>query len=112
MDSGRGKVFGWIANATEASNSVLLKRFPQLEMLADPDQLLMVSGYAKGEGVHSNYRCGPLNTSFTPERKKIYLVEFRFVSEGCEQQVYDITDPKNRIPVMLTPVQPGQILQI
>jgi hypothetical protein len=93
---------------SEASNSALLKRFPQLEILVDPDQLLMVSGYAMNEGRGYSYTCGPLMTSFKPQRRKVYVVEFQFVSGGCEQQVYDITNPKNRIPVINAPMQPSQ----
>lgn len=36
VDSGRGKVFGWIAKMNEVGNSAVAKRFPQLEVQADP----------------------------------------------------------------------------
>ncbi|WP_018929894.1 hypothetical protein [Pseudomonas umsongensis] len=103
VDSGQGKVFGWIAKLNEAANSATLKRFPQLEVQADVDQPFQVSGYSNGAGVGSIYSCGPIKTTFTPERSKVYLVEFQFVGSRCEQHVYDITQPQERIPVTSVP---------
>ncbi|WP_223569662.1 hypothetical protein [Pseudomonas sp. BF-R-26] len=103
VDSGQGKVFGWIAKLNEAANSATLKRFPQLEVQADADQPFEVSGYSKGGGVGNTYSCGPLKTTFTPERSKVYLVEFQFVGSRCEQHIYDITQPQERIPVTSMP---------
>nr|WP_301271591.1 hypothetical protein [Pseudomonas mandelii] len=103
VDSGQGKVFGWIAKLNEAANSATLKRFPQLEVQADADQPFQVSGYSKGGGVGNTYNCGPLKTTFTPERSKVYLVEFQFVGSRCEQHIYDITQPQERIPVTSMP---------
>jgi hypothetical protein len=103
VDSGRGKVFGWIAKLNEAANSATLKRFPQLEVLADVDQPFQASGYSNGAGVGSIYSCGPLKTTFTPEKSKVYLVEFQFVDSRCEQHVYDITQAQERIPVASVP---------
>jgi hypothetical protein len=79
VDSGQGKVFGWIAKFNEAANSATLKRFPKLEVQADSDQPFQVSGYSNGVGVGNTYSCGPIKTTFTPERSKVYLVEFQFV---------------------------------
>ncbi|WP_454834570.1 hypothetical protein [Pseudomonas lini] len=101
VDSGQGKVFGWIAKLNEVANSATVKRFPQLEVQADADQPFQVSGYADGIGIR--YRCGPLKSTFTPERSKVYLVEFQFVGDRCEQHVYDITQPQERIPVIGSP---------
>lgn len=103
VDSGKGKVFGWIAKLNEVANSATVKRFPQLEVQADADQPFQVSGYSKGGGVGNTYSCGPLKTTFTPERSKVYLVEFQFVGSRCEQHVYDVTQPEQRIPVTSTP---------
>lgn len=103
VDSGRGKVFGWIAKLNEVANSATVKRFPQLEVQADSDQPFQVSGYASGESVGSTYHCGPLKSTFTPESSKAYLVEFQFVDQLCEQHVYDVTQPEQRIPVISVP---------
>lgn len=99
VDTGRGKVFGWIAKVNETVHSATLKHFPQLEVQADPDQPFEVSGYASGESIGTGYRCGPIRSTFTPERSKVYLVEFQFVGDRCEQHVYDVTQPQERIPV-------------
>lgn len=103
VDSGRGKVFDWIAKLNEVANSAAVKHFPQLEVQADSDQPFEVSGYSSGESIGSPYRCGPLKSTFIPERTKVYLVEFQFVGSRCEQHVYDITQPQERIPVPSVP---------
>ncbi|SDT11452.1 hypothetical protein SAMN05216598_4020 [Pseudomonas asplenii] len=100
--TGRGQVFGWIAKLNETSHSALLKHFPQLEMQADPDQLLQVSGYGSGETATAYHTCGPISTRFTPQRSKVYLVEFQYIDQRCELHVYDVTKPKERIPVEST----------
>ncbi|WP_017906808.1 hypothetical protein [Pseudomonas asplenii] len=100
--TGRGQVFGWIAKLNETSHSALLKHFPQLEIQADPDQLLEVWGNARGAGAGALYTCGPISTRFTPQRSKTYLVEFQSVQQRCELHVYDVTKPKERIPVEST----------
>ncbi|RIJ13293.1 hypothetical protein DXT77_00930 [Pseudomonas sp. 91RF] len=99
VDSGRGQVFGWIAKLNEVGNSAVAKRFPQLETQADADKAIEVSGYASGPRTGVVHTCGPVSNSFTPERGKTYLVEFEFVGDGCEQRVYDVTLPEQRIPV-------------
>ena len=103
VDSGQGKVFGWIAKLNEVANSATVKRFPQLEVQADADKPFEVSGYSNGRGAGGSYSCGPLKSIFTPERSKVYLVEFQFVGERCEQHVYDVTQPQQRIPVASIP---------
>lgn len=102
-DTGRGKVFGWIAKVNETVHSATLKHFPQLEVQADADQPFQVLGYASGESIGTGHRCGPLRSTFTPERSKVYLVEFQFVGDRCEQHVYDVTQPQERIPVASLP---------
>lgn len=47
VDSGRGKVFGWIARLNEAANSATFKRFPQLEAQANADEPFEVSGRSR-----------------------------------------------------------------
>ncbi|MFJ2711187.1 hypothetical protein ACIOZM_09875 [Pseudomonas sp. NPDC087346] len=96
VDSGRGQVFGWIAKLNEAANSATFKHFPQLETQTNADEPIVVSGHSTGMGNGNTYSCGPLNSSFTPERSKVYLVEFQFVGQGCEQHVYDVTRPGQR----------------
>jgi hypothetical protein len=51
-----------------------------------------------GMGTGNIYSCGPLNSTFSPERSKVCLVEFQFVGQGCEQHVYDFIQPDQRIP--------------
>ncbi|WP_370872656.1 hypothetical protein [Pseudomonas sp. FP2196] len=99
VDSGRGKVFGWIAKVSEAANSATFKYFPQLETQANADEPFEVSGRSNGMGTGNTYSCGPLNSTFTPERSKVYLVEFQFVGQGCEQHVYDVSQPGQRSPI-------------
>ena len=48
LDSGQGKMFGWIAKLNEVANSAPVKRFPQLEAQADASQGFQVSGYSNG----------------------------------------------------------------
>jgi len=38
-------------------------------------------------------------STFSPEKAKVYLVEFQFKLNpaACVQQVFDITDPANRV---------------
>ena len=96
VDSGRGKVFGWIAKLSEAANSATFKHFPQLETQANADEPFEVSGRSNSMGTGNTYSCGPLNSTFTPERSKVYLVEFQFVGPGCEQHVYDVTQSGQR----------------
>ncbi|TDK55526.1 hypothetical protein [Pseudomonas moraviensis] len=100
VDSGRGKVFGWIGKVSEAANSATFKHFPQLETQANADEPFEVSGRSNGMGTGNTYSCGPLSSTFTPERSKVYLVEFQFVGRGCEQRVYDVTQPGHRTPVI------------
>ncbi|MCJ8207308.1 hypothetical protein [Pseudomonas sp. RGM2987] len=106
VDSGRGKVFGWIAKMNEVTNSAAVKRFPQLEMQVDPGQTVEVIGESRV--YDSNYyrytervvyACGPMISTFKPEKQKVYLVEFVIIGAGCEQHVYDVTQPQERIPV-------------
>lgn len=88
-----------LPSLTKQTHSATLKHFPQLEVQADPDQPFEVSGYASGASINSGYRCGPINTRFTPGKGKVYLAEFQFVGQGCELHVYDTTQPQQRIPV-------------
>ncbi|WP_122301445.1 hypothetical protein [Pseudomonas syringae] len=107
VDSGRGKVFGWIAKLNEVTNSAVVKRFPQLEVQADGGQAIEVIGESR---VYDPYRyrffpriiysCGPMSSTFKPEKEKVYLVEFVIIGAGCEQHVYDVTQPNERNPVM------------
>ncbi|NWA00528.1 hypothetical protein [Pseudomonas gingeri] len=53
--------------------------------------------------VPTSHGCGPLGSTFVPQKQKVYLVEFSFVHDGdeCQQQVYDVTQAGQRIPVTL-----------
>lgn len=105
VDSGRGKLFGWIAKMNEVANSAAVKRFPQLELQANPGQSIEVIGESRvseKRGLFPDkkiYDCGPMRSLFKPEKQKTYLVEFVIIGEGCEQHVYDVTQPNERIPV-------------
>ncbi|MCU1774141.1 hypothetical protein [Pseudomonas sp. 13B_3.2_Bac1] len=52
--------------------------------------------------VSSYYTCGPVTSTFIPEKQKVYLAEFVFVDrgDGCELQIYDITQPELRLPIV------------
>lgn len=105
IDSGRGKVFGWIAKMNEVANSAAVKRFPQLELQADPGQAIELIGESRVVQKHGLfpdsviYDCGPMRSTFKPEKQKTYLVEFVIIGKGCEQHVYDVTQPNERVPV-------------
>lgn len=43
VDTGRGKVFGWIAKVNETVHSVTLKHFPQLEVREKRGQIYFLS---------------------------------------------------------------------
>lgn len=98
--TGRGKLFGWIANMNEVANSATLRRFPQLELQADPNQAIEISGEYSVMEYNILRMCGPRKSVFTPEKQKVYLVEFVMSVDGCEQHVYDITEPEQRLPVV------------
>jgi hypothetical protein len=99
MDTGEGRVFNWIAKLNQTVASAGFKRFPQLEIQADPGKKLTVSSTARASrpGIYSV--CGPVFSNFVPERAKVYLVEFQFKGDRCVQQVFDVTDPANRVVV-------------
>ncbi|MGZ0714741.1 hypothetical protein [Pseudomonas palleroniana] len=99
MDTGEGKVFNWIAKLNQTVASAGFKRFPQLEIQADPGKKLTVFGRAGSMGNGAYYSCLPPESTFIPEKAKVYLVEFQFTPtrSACAQQVFDITDPANRV---------------
>ena len=101
MDTGEGKVFNWIAKVNQTVASAGFKRFPQLEIQADPGKKLTVSSSARSQGNGVYYSCGPVMNTFSPEKAKVYLVEFQFRLNraACALQVFDITDPENRVLV-------------
>lgn len=99
MDTGQGRVFNWIAKLNQTVASAGFKRFPQLEIQADPGKQLTVASTANNRGNGVYYSCGPVMSTFSPEKAKVYLVEFQFKLEpsACALQVFDITDPGNRV---------------
>ena len=99
MDTGEGRVFNWIAKLNQTVASAGFKRFPQLEIQADPGKKLTVSGSARSQGNGAFYSCGPVMSTFSPEKARVYLVEFQFRlnRSSCAQQVFDITDPRSRV---------------
>ncbi|MGH8450566.1 hypothetical protein [Pseudomonas sp.] len=99
MDTGEGKVFNWIAKMNQTVASAAFKRFPQLEIQADPGKKLTVASAGRSQGNGIYYSCGPLTSTFSPEKAKTYLVEFQFKTGRCEQQVYDVTEAGQRVLV-------------
>ncbi|MFL1388920.1 hypothetical protein ACI77F_14675 [Pseudomonas tritici] len=99
VDNGEGRVFNWIAKVNQTASSAVFKRFPQLEIQADPGKKLTVFGRAGSVGNGTYYSCVPPESTFIPEKAKVYLVEFQFTPSrsACAQQVFDITDPANRV---------------
>ena len=99
MDTGEGRVFNWIAKLNQTVASAGFKRFPQLEIQADPGKQLTVASTASNRGNGVYYSCGPVMSTFSPEKAKVYLVEFQFKLDpsACALQVFDITDPGNRV---------------
>ncbi len=81
---------------------------PGYRTLYSHDQVFNASKNKWEEKVTTNptvptyYSCGPITSTFIPEKQKVYLAEFVFVDdgEGCELQVYDITRPELRVPVI------------
>ena len=99
MDTGEGKIFNWIAKLNQTVASAGFKRFPQLEIQADPGKKLTVSSTARSQGNGIYYRCGPLHSTFSPQKAKVYLVEFQFKGERWGQVVYDVTETGQRVLV-------------
>ncbi len=99
VDTGEGRVFNWIAKVNQTVASAGFKRFPQLEIQADPGKKLTVFGSAGSIGNGAYYSCVPPESTFIPEKAKVYLVEFQFTPSrsACAQQVFDITDPAKRV---------------
>jgi len=97
--NGEGQVFNWIAKTIQTVTSAGFRRFPQLETQADPGKKLTVFGSAGSIGSGAYYSCLPPESTFTPQKAKVYLVEFQFTPDrsACGQQVFDITDPANRV---------------
>jgi hypothetical protein len=70
--------FNWIAKLNQTVASAGFKRFPQLEIQADPGKKLTVASSASDRGNGGYYSCGPVMSTFSPEKAKVYLVEFQF----------------------------------
>ncbi|WDU63120.1 hypothetical protein LRS56_00560 [Pseudomonas poae] len=99
LDNGEGRVFNWIAKVNQTVASAGFKRFPQLEIQADPGKKLTVRSAAGNIGNGDYYSCLPPESTFIPQKAKVYLVEFQFRANrsACAQQMFDITDPANRV---------------
>jgi hypothetical protein len=54
------------------------KRFPQLDIQADPGKKLIVFSSARSQGNGTYYSCGPVMSTFSPQKAKVYWVEFQF----------------------------------
>lgn len=93
-NSGRGVVMPWIAKMNETVNSIVLRRDAELQKLLAVGKPIIISGAA--ESVEFRSTCGPVFSRFTPDTGKVYLVEFQFLSGGCTQNLYDISQAKQK----------------
>lgn len=83
------------------------------------------TSYQTGHNTWSttSYSCGPLFSRFAPQGGRKYSVEFAVSSSAnlkqvfCQQIVFDVTDPAQRVPVPSEPVtqcdkKPEQVLTV
>ncbi len=108
FDSGRGVLLPWIANLTEKANKGINRAEVSRERKVQAGVPVQIMGYSRWSNSNANalqtiiwsQSCGPLVTSFRPEASRTYLVEFVFGgANGCQQQISDITNPEQPIPV-------------
>jgi hypothetical protein len=108
FDSGRGTLLPWIANLTEKANKGINRTEVSRTRNVPANVPIQVKGYSRWSSSSANalqtttwdQACGPLVTTFTPEPSKTYLVEFVFSgASSCRQQVSDITNPQQPVPV-------------
>ncbi|MHA6885010.1 hypothetical protein [Ralstonia pseudosolanacearum] len=108
FDSGRGVLLPWIANLTEKANKGINRAEVSRERNVKAGVPIQVMGYSRWSNSSANalqttiwsQSCGPLVTSFKPGASRTYLVEFVFGgANGCQQQISDITNPEQPIPV-------------
>ncbi|NVZ23182.1 hypothetical protein [Pseudomonas costantinii] len=90
---GKGRMGSLLSTLTQTVSSVS----PQVEIQADPGKKLTVGSEWSDVRREYYYKCGMLKSTFTPERGRVYLVEVQFTKLKCEQQVYDITEPTQRV---------------
>lgn len=93
--SGRGVVMPWIAKMNETVNSIAFRRDAELQKLLAAGKPIIISGIAESMGFRTT--CGPVFSKFTPEAGKVYLVEFQFAQGGCTQNLFDISQPKQKV---------------
>ena len=96
-NSGRGVMMPWIAKMNETVNSIAFRRDAELQKLLAAGKPIIISGTA--ESMEFRTTCGPVFSKFTPDAGKVYLVEFEFVPGGCTQNLYDISQPKQKVPL-------------
>lgn len=102
FDSGRAVLLPWIARMTEKTHKALMRAEISRERYVEPGVTLQVQG---GSGVTDDriahdWSCGPIVTTFTPEKGRTYSVNFDFQgTASCSQRVTDITDPAHPVPV-------------
>ncbi|QCP49948.1 hypothetical protein FAZ95_12630 [Trinickia violacea] len=106
FDSGRGVLLPWIANLTEKLNRPLRKVETSRVQYVEPGTPVQVKALTKSVDQPTSmspvqtYSCGPIVTSFNPEKAHAYLVEFDFQGmQSCSQHVTDITDAAHPVPV-------------
>jgi hypothetical protein len=95
-DKGKNVLLPWIVKLTEKVNRVP----DQIEKLVPAEQAVQVSGRGSWLDSNSKGHCGPVIVSFVPAAQRTYLVEFVWQSSSrCTSQVFDVTDPVERVPV-------------
>jgi hypothetical protein len=108
FDSGRGVLLPWIANLSEKANKRIGRTEVSRVRTVSANVPIQVKGYSAWADSSANalqtttweQSCGPLVTTFTPEASKTYLVKFVFSgTSSCRQQVSDITNPQQPVPV-------------
>lgn len=107
FDSGRAVLLPWIARMTEKAHKTLLRTEVSRVRYVEPGVTLQVQGGSgeTDELIPRYWSCGPIVTTFTPEKGRTYSVNFDFQgTASCSQRVTDITDPAHPVPV-------GQALQ-
>ncbi|NML32841.1 tetratricopeptide repeat protein [Paraburkholderia antibiotica] len=111
FDSGRDVLLPWIARMTESFNKGIDRTEVSREQILKPGTPIQVKGLTGAStpdgSPDTRYPyCGPLVTTFTPEKARTYLVEFVFNgTQSCSQRVSDITNPAKLAAVETQPLQ-------
>ncbi|WP_146166224.1 hypothetical protein [Trinickia symbiotica] len=101
FDSGRGTLLPSIARWTEGANKAFYKAETSRLRYIKPGVTIQVKGLSGSESHDPRYfSCGPIVTTFTPEKGRSYEVDFAFQgTKSCSQRVADVTDPDHPAPI-------------